>query len=254
MEQKLKFPTEQIELPSKGLIYPSDSPLSSGTIEMKYMTAKEEDILTNVNYINQNIVIDKLLQSLIVSDVKYNELLVGDANSLLVAARILGYGKDYEFEYTDPDTGNKKDIVVDLTTLNPKPLDESIFVKGKNEFDFVLPSSKIPVTFKLLTQGDQKSIEKEMAGLKRINPKSSSEITTRLKHMIVSLNGDRSPATIREFVDNMLVRDSQALRNYYNKISPDLELKFNYVKDNGDVVEGVNIPLNVSFLLPDTRS
>lgn len=254
MEQKLKFPTEQIELPSKGLIYPSDSPLSSGTIEMKYMTAKEEDILTNVNYINQNIVIDKLLQSLIVSDVKYNELLVGDANSLLVAARILGYGKDYEFEYTDPDTGNKKDIVVDLTTLNPKPLDESIFVKGKNEFDFVLPSSKIPVTFKLLTQGDQKAIEKEMAGLKRINPKSSSEITTRLKHMIVSLNGDRSPATIREFVDNMLVRDSQALRNYYNKISPDLELKFNYVKDNGDVVEGVNIPLNVSFLLPDTSS
>ena len=254
MEPKLKFPTEQIELPSKGLIYPSDSPLSSGTIEMKYMTAKEEDILTNVNYINQNIVIDKLLQSLIISDVKYNELLVGDANSLLVAARILGYGKDYEFEYTDPDTGNKKDIVVDLTTLNPKPLDESIFVKGKNEFDFVLPSSKIPVTFKLLTQGDQKAIEKEMAGLKRINPKSSSEITTRLKHMIVSLNGDRSPATIREFVDNMLVRDSQALRNYYNKISPDLELKFNYVKDNGDVVEGVNIPLNVSFLLPDTRS
>jgi len=254
MEPKLKFPTEQIELPSKGLIYPSDSPLSSGTIEMKYMTAKEEDILTNVNYINQNIVIDKLLQSLIISDVKYNELLVGDANSLLVAARILGYGKDYEFEYTDPDTGNKKDIVVDLTTLNPKPLDESIFVKGKNEFEFVLPSSKIPVTFKLLTQGDQKAIEKEMAGLKRINPKASSEVTTRLKYMIVALNGDRSPATIREFVDNMLVRDSQALRNYYNKISPDLELKFNYVKDNGDVVEGVNIPLNVSFLLPDTRS
>jgi hypothetical protein len=254
MEPKLKFPTEQIELPSKGLIYPSDSPLSSGTIEMKYMTAKEEDILTNVNYINQNIVIDKLLQSLIISDVKYNELLVGDANSLLVAARILGYGKDYEFEYTDPDTGNKKDIVVDLTTLNPKPIDESIFVKGKNEFEFILPSSKIPVTFKLLTQGDQKAIEKEMAGLKRINPKASSEVTTRLKYMIVSLNGDRSPATIREFVDNMLVRDSQALRNYYNKISPDLELKFNYVKDNGDVVEGVNIPLNVSFLLPDTRS
>jgi hypothetical protein len=254
MEPKLKFPTEQIELPSKGLIYPSDSPLSSGTIEMKYMTAKEEDILTNVNYINQNIVIDKLLQSLIISDVKYNELLVGDANSLLVAARILGYGKDYEFEYTDPDTGNKKDIVVDLTTLNPKPIDESIFVKGKNEFEFVLPSSKIPVTFKLLTQGDQKAIEKEMAGLKRINPKASSEVTTRLKYMIVALNGDRSPSTIREFVDNMLVRDSQALRNYYNKISPDLELKFNYVKDNGDVVEGVNIPLNVSFLLPDTRS
>ena len=95
---ELKLPTEKVSLPSKGLLYPKDSPLASGEVEMKYMTAKEEDILTNANYIRQGIVIDKLLQSLIVTKFDYNDLLVGDKNAILVAARILGYGKDYTFE------------------------------------------------------------------------------------------------------------------------------------------------------------
>ena len=110
MENKFQFPTEVVDLPSKGLLYPKDSPLSSGTIEMKYMTAKEEDILTNVNYIQKGIVIDKLLQSLIVTEVDYNEILIGDKNAILVAARILGYGKEYSINYL----GRK--IEIDLST------------------------------------------------------------------------------------------------------------------------------------------
>ena len=93
----LKLPTETVELPSKGLLYPKDNPLSSGTIEMKYMTAREEDILTNTTYIQNGTVVDKLLQSLIVSNIKYDDLLTGDKNAILIAARVLGYGKDYEF-------------------------------------------------------------------------------------------------------------------------------------------------------------
>ncbi len=90
MESKFKLPTETVDLPSKGLLYPEDSPLAKGTIEMKYMTAKEEDILTNQNYISDGTVIDKLLQSLIVTEgVNFNELLVGDKNAIMVAARIL---------------------------------------------------------------------------------------------------------------------------------------------------------------------
>ena len=100
MEQKTKFPSEIIDLPTKGLLYPEDSPLSSGKIEMKYMTAKEEDILTNQNFIKRGIVIDKLVQSLIVDkSVKYSDLFSGDKNALLVASRILGYGEIYEFNY-----------------------------------------------------------------------------------------------------------------------------------------------------------
>src|SRR5210317_1731585 len=100
MENKFQFPTEEVELPSKGLLYSDDSPLSSGKIEMKYMTAKEEDILTNSNYLQKGIVVDKLLQSLIISNIDYDELLIGDKNALLVAARILGYGKDYDVDYS----------------------------------------------------------------------------------------------------------------------------------------------------------
>ena len=99
MEEKLKFPTEQIELPSKGLPYPAESLLSKGVLEMKYMSAKEEDILTNVNFLKNGTVIDKLLQSMIVTPINYDDLLICDKNALLVAARILGYGKEYDFEY-----------------------------------------------------------------------------------------------------------------------------------------------------------
>jgi hypothetical protein len=104
---EFKFPTEEVELPSKGLIYPKDNPLSSGKIEMKYMTAKEEDILTNQNYIKQGIVIDKLLKSLIISKVNYDDMIVGDKNAVLIAARILGYGKDYDFQYKGEECNNR---------------------------------------------------------------------------------------------------------------------------------------------------
>ena len=250
MEQKSSFPTEQVELPSKGLPYSPDSPLSKGVLEMKYMSAKEEDILTNVNFIRQGVVIDKLLQSLIVTPINYDDLLIGDKNALLVAARILGYGKDYEFEFTDPETDVKQNITVDLSLLDPKPLQESL-KPGKNEFEVILPTKAI-VTIKLLTHGDEKKIDKEIEGLKRINPNGSYNTTTRYKHMLTSVNGNRDQAAIREFSENMLVRDSRFLRDYYNQLQPDLLLKFNYTKSNGDVVEGVDLPIGINFLWPTT--
>ena len=252
MEEKLKYPTEQIDLPSKGLLYPETSPLSKGVLEMKYMTAKEEDILTNVNFIRQGVVIDKLLQSMIVTPIDYNELLNGDKNAILIAARILGYGKDYEFMITNPETGEGEKATADLTQIETKFLDESLFTRGKNEFNFTLPFSKITVTFKLLTHGDEKKIDKEIEGLKKINPQSVTTITTRLKYLITSINSDREIATIREFVDNMLSRDVRALRDQVNKITPDVDLKINAIKENGDVVEGIELPIGVSFFWPES--
>jgi len=245
MEEKLKFPTEQIELPSKGLPYPAESLLSKGVLEMKYMSAKEEDILTNVNFLKNGTVIDKLLQSMIVTSINYDDLLIYDKNALLVAARILGYGKDYEFEYD----GQK--INFDLSSVDPLPLNENI-KPGKNEFDFHLPKANVTVTFKLLTHGDEKKIDREIQGLKKINPQGSFDQTTRLKHTIVAINGDRDTTNIREFVDNMLISDLRELRKYIIKVTPELSLKFDYTKDNGDVVEGVNLPIGISFLWPDS--
>lgn len=243
---KLGLPTETMELPSKGLLYSKDNPLSSGKIEMKYMTAKEEDILTNPNYIKDGTVIDRLLQALIVSNIKYDDLLIGDKNAVLVAARILGYGKNYPFEASD-DLGNTTKYTCDLTQLKNREVNESLFTSGVNEFSYELPTAGTVITFKLLTHGDEKKIEAEMKGLQKITPKGSFERTTRLKYMITSVNGDRDAKTIREFVDNfMIAKDSRAFRSYYEKVSPDVELKY-YPED---AEEGITIPIGVSFFWP----
>lgn len=247
---KPKFPTEIVDLPSKGLIYPKDNPLSSGQIEMKYMTAREEDILTNQNYISKGIVLDKLIESLIVSKVNFNDIIVGDKNALLIASRILGYGKDYTFRAYNSDTQGIADFTVDLTTLDDKNLDPAdLKEEGVNEFDFTVPSSGTQLTFKLLTHGDEKSIEREITGMKKIRPDSNPEISTRLKYIITSVDGDREKKTIREFVDNiMLARDSRALREEIRRVSPDVELK--YVGEGAE--EGINIPINLNFFWPDS--
>ena len=248
-EEKFKFPTETVDLPSKGLIYPKDSPLSSGKIEMKYMTAKEEDILTNQNYITKGIVLDKLIESLIVSKIDYKDIIVGDKNALLIASRVLGYGKDYEFKAINPLNNQIESFTVDLTTLKDKNLDpKDLKEEGLNEFDFTLPTSKNLITFKLLTHGDENSIDRELQGLKKLKKETLPEASTRLKYIITSVDGDREKKTIREFVDNyLLAKDARALREKVRQISPDIDLK--YIGDEG---EEVSVPINANFFWPDS--
>ena len=170
-ENKQSFPSEKVTLPSKGLLYPKESPLAKGVIEMKYMTAREEDILTNQNLIQKGTVIDELLKSLIVTPgVNYNELLVGDKNAIMVAARVLGYGSEYTFTYNDEQQS------INLAEIEDKPMDESLIVDGKNDFAYTLPTSKVEVTFKLLTHGDEKILENELKGLKKSVHKSQYQI------------------------------------------------------------------------------
>lgn len=252
MESKFKLPTETITLPSKGLLYPKENPLSSGEVEMSYMTAKHEDILTNMNYIKNGTAIDKLLEALVVTPINFNDLLVGDKNAILIAARILGYGKDYPIKFNNENTGEVEDYVVDLTSLKEKSVDESLITAGKNEFTFVLPQSKNSITFKLLTGIDEKKIEQELKGLKKLYPNDSFDLTTRLKFMITSVEGQRDTKDIRDFVDNYLTaQDSRALREYYNQVMPDVELKVDIEKD-GYTQEGVTIPIGLNFFWPDS--
>ena len=241
---QFNLPTETVELPSKGLLYPEGNPLSSGTVEIKYMTAKEEDILTNNAYIKDGTVIDKLLKSLIVSPINYNDLLVGDKNAIMIAARILGYGKDYEFEYQ----GEKQ--TADLTELKDKELHKD-FKQGENAFSFTLPKTNVPITFKLLTHGDEQKIERELKGLKKINKKANPELTTRLKHIIISVGGDAEPKTIRNFIDNgLLASDARSLRKYYSEISPDVDTTFTYTDSEGEDKEA-SLPIGITFFWPD---
>jgi len=238
---EFKLPTEIVELPSKGLLYPEESGLKSGKIEMKYMTAKEEDILTNQSYISKGTVLDKVMQSLIVSKIDYNSLLVGDKNAIMVAARILGYGSEYTFEYSG------KDETVDLSEIQNKELDDSLFQNG-NKFEFTLPHTQNHITFKLLTHKDEKDISRELEGLKKINKNSSPELSTRLKYIITSVEGKTEKKDIREFVDNyLLAKDSRALREYIKEIQPDVDLTF--FPDDGS--SRANIPVGLKFFWPD---
>ena len=238
---ELKIPTEEITLPSKGLMYPEDSILSKGVVEIKYMTAREEDILTNQSYIQKGNVLDKLLESLVVTDININDLIVGDKNALLIAARALGYGGEYKFTLAG------KEEVVDLSSLENKLFDEESITRGKNEFNFTLPHSTNEVTFKILTGHDERKIDQEIKGLKKMSPNSSPELTTRLKYIITSVNGDSDTKSIREFVDTyLLARDSRALREHIKTIQPDVDLTF--VSDSG---AEATIPINLNFFWPD---
>jgi hypothetical protein len=239
---EFKLPTETIELPSKGLLYPEDSELAKGTVEIKYMTAREEDILTNQSYIKDGSVLDKLMKAVIVSKIKYNDLLIGDKNAILVASRVLGYGGKYTFDY------NGEPQEVDLTLLENKKINEELFKNRVNEFEFTLPFSKNKLTFKFLNHQDEENITRELKGLKKINKHDNPELTTRLKHMITSVEGKREPSDIRNFVDNyLLAKDSRVLREHIKEIQPDVDLTF--FPDDGD--DRVNIPIGVSFFWPD---
>jgi hypothetical protein len=264
--QKLKeynFPTEIIELPSRGLIYPKDNPLSSGKIELKYMTAKEEDILTTQSYIRDGSVLDKLFQSLIISNgegqpIKYTDLTVGDKNAIMISSRILGYGKDYEVEITDPFSGKKQKESIDLTQFQNKEYDGSTQIElNKNEFEFLLPHSKRKITFMALTESKDRKIKHDLEELKRVNKKLkddvSKELTTRLKTVILSVDGEYNQQKINHFVDNELFAlDSRELRKYINEVTPDVDLTYEFISDETGERREISLPMDVSFFWPST--
>ena len=246
MEPKFKLPTETVELPSKGLFYPEQSPLASGVVEMKYMTAREEDILTNQNYIQKGIVIDKLLQSLIVNkDIKLHEILVGDKNALLIAARILSYGKDYKTQY------GGETIDIDLSKLDHKKIDYTLFKDGKNKFEIKLPNTDNIVTIKILNSADEKAISEEIEGNKKIQKENITSVSSRLKHLITSVNGITEKKDIRHFVDNfLLAKDARIIRQFYEEINPDINLDYKFTNRNGEE-EVVSVPIGIDFFWPD---
>jgi len=241
-----KFPTEVIDLPSEGRLYPKEHPLSSGKVEIKYMTAKEEDILTSANLIKKGVAIDMLLKSLIVDkDIKLNDLILGDKNALMVAARILAYGPEYTCQVTNPNTGETIEHTFNLADCPFKKLPDDI---TENKFKITLPVSKKELEYKILTGGDELNIEKELNAQKKVGSQFKPELTTRLRYLILSVDGDDSQSTINNFVQNMLARDSLFFRNSVQDIRCDIELK-QQVEFGGDVVE-VEIPLTTEFFWP----
>ena len=244
-----KFPTEVIDLPSEGKVYIKDSPLSSGKLELKYMTTREEDILMSENLIKKGIVIDKLLDSLIITKgVKQDDLILGDKNAVLVASRILAYGPEYTVEVTNPnDVDEKIEHTFDLSKCPFKELSKDVDYSD-NSFDFTTPVGKNKLKFKILTGADETLIEKDIKQSSKFGV--SSDITTRLRYIVTEVDGDTKSSTISEFTQNLLARDSVALRNYIRDIAPDIDLT-SEVEIGGETVS-VSIPLTVEFFWPQS--
>jgi hypothetical protein len=244
------FPTEVISLPSKGLVYPESNPLSKGELTVKLMTAKEEDILTSANLIKKGIQLDKLLESIVVEPgVNISDLVIGDKNAILITSRILAFGANYDVKLNDPFDGDEVNTVIDLSKIKIKEIDESLLNRS-NEYDFVLPISNTPIKFKILTHGDELVINKDIEASEK-TLKTGNEITTRYRKIIIEVDGNREFGAISNFVTNrLLAGDSKALRKYISKITPDLDLTFDYTSPVTGETEALRIPFGVSFFYP----
>ena len=249
-----EFPTAIIELPSAGKCYPSTSPLSHGTISIKYMTAREEDILSSQNYIKKGIVLDKLFESIVVEpDVNLNDIIIGDKNAILMSTRILGYGPEYEVSVNDPFSGEQQTVVIDLSKIQTKDIDINL-LNSDNLYEFKLPRGGNIVKFKLLTHGDEVEITRELASIKRNNKSQQLQdvdISTRLRYMIQSVDDKSDIAYINKWIKNeFLAIDVRKFREYVKSISPDIDLKFNFVSDVTGDTEALNIPIGINFFYP----
>ena len=250
-----QFPAEVIDLPSRGKCYPTDHPLSSGTIEIKYMTAKEEDILASQNLIKKGIALDKLFESVVISKgVEIGDIFVGDKNAILLATRILGYGSDYKVEVIDPFSGESQKVTIDLSKIKIKEVDFDK-LNPENSYDFILPFSKTPIKYKLLTHSDEQSINADMTSLQRLSKTGSDspthEVTTRLRYMIIEVDGSSEVGVINKWINNgFLARDSRSFRNHIKTTSPDVELTYQFVSDLTGESEEMTIPFGINFFYP----
>lgn len=251
------FPTEIISLPSEGKVYPSTNPFSSGKIEMKYMTAREEDILTSANLIKQGVVLDRLMESLIVTPGNFDSLVVGDKNAVMVAARILGYGKDYQVSVKCPVCGTVTTVDVDLTALPEKHIPESAVMVEPGVFEFTLPHTKRKILFRLMTTGIDKKIDFDLdqqRKSKKFNDGIDRELSTRLKYLIVAVDDNRDQKAINAFVDfELFAKDSRSLRSYMKDISPDIEFNHEFQCENtscGHREEAIAFSIDSNFFWP----
>jgi hypothetical protein len=249
-----KFPTEIIDLPSQGKVYSQDSPLSKGSIEIKYMTAREEDILASQNLIRKGVVLDKLFEAVIVDkDINIDDIIIGDKNAILLATRILGYGADYKVEVTDPFTLEQQKVTIDLSKIQTKEIDFDL-LSSENRYTFELPISKKTVKLKILTHKDEQDINAEVQALQRLSKDQdtiSSDLSTRLRYLIQEIDGNTDRGYINNFVRNeLLARDSRAIRNYIQEITPDVDLRFNFTSALTGESEALDIPMGAGFFYP----
>ena len=247
-------PTEFVELPSRGRLYPEDHPLAGvDTVELRHMTAKEEDILTSEALLRKGLALDRMLQSLLVDKtLKIDDFLVGDKNALVVSSRITGFGPDYRTNVSCPACGESSEAEFNLESLSlhfADDLGDDIQETPGGTFMFELPTTGVTVEVALLTSGTEKRLNESLAKKKKLNlPDTKS--TDLLKAVIVSVAGVIDPSMLSQFVDVMPVRDSRFLRSMYEGIRPDVDLRHEFTCESCTFGGEVVMPLTAEFFWP----
>jgi hypothetical protein len=247
-------PTEFVELPSQGAYYPEGHPLhGQSVIEIKHMTAKEEDILTSQALLKNELAIDRLLESVIVdSRIKVGDLLIGDKSAILIGARITGFGPFYEVTTTCPSCKKASPYTFDLTELKPQPrtIPESVVEEGGGIFSFELPVSQVRIYVRLLTSRDEKKITSLLVPTK--GKAASNPVTGLLKSIIIRANDHTDIPTVHKFIEMMPIPDVKHLRGIYDAIKPDLDLRFDYTCPLCNEEGKVGMPMTAAFFWPNT--
>ena len=249
------IPTEFVELPTGGKYYPPGHPLhNQSAIEIKQMTAKEEDMLTSRTLLKKGVALDRVIGSLIVNKaIDPDSLFVGDRNAIIVATRVSGYGNDYTTKVTCPACGTNQEYSFDLNDADIFSGDENnpmnVTDNGDSTFNVTLPKTNVIVTFKLLTGVDEKRL---VAGVEADKKKRIDRgITRQLASMIVAVNDDDSIDAIKYLVENIPSSDSRHLRLAYKLTSPNVDLTQHFECGECGHEQDMEVPLNADFFWPD---
>lgn len=246
-------PSEFVELPSKGKFYPQNHPLhNKEVVEIKHMTAKEEDLLTSRSLLKKGLAINRVLQSVLVDkSIDVDSLLVGDKNAILIDTRIHAYGSEYQTSTTCPACGETSPHSFDLSGLQIKgsDLSEVDAVRKGNNFVFVLPKTKVKVEVRLLNGKDEKFLADSIK-MKRKNNLPDSALTDQFRMFIVSVNGHSDPKSINEFVNGVPASDSRYLRTIYEKVVPNVDMTQNFICNSCNYDAAMEVPLSADFFWP----
>jgi hypothetical protein len=244
-------PTEYVDLPSQGRYYPEGHPLhGEDTIEIRQMTAKEEDILTSATLLKKGIALDKVVENIIVDKrVDPKSLLVGDRNAIIIAARVSGYGSDYNVTLTCPNCGTKDKRVFSLNNADINHADDyfdlGVIHEGGGIFSANLHRLQdVQVQFRLMTGADETALAKAA--------KAKENFATRQLYRIVhSVNGDSSQSTVRSLIENLPMIDARLIRAAYKAVNPNVELNYDFVCGNCSNEQELEVPITAEFFWPD---
>lgn len=251
-------PTEFVDLPSKGSFYPNGHPLhGQDTIEIKHMTAKEEDMLTSRSLLKKGVAIDRVINSIIVdNNINPQELLVGDRNAIIVAARISAYGDEYNTKVTCPSCTTQQEYSFDLTESSTTIEEDDTFEglvqqQEGGTFTVVLPRSELEIGFRLLTGRDEKRLTSGLETDKKTKGAYEKSVTRQLKNIMVSVNGNTTSQAVNYVVDNLPSIDARYLRQAYKSVNPNIDLTQHFECNTCDYEQDMEVPLTADFFWPD---